>query len=230
MKKFGKFLPKGHILSEALQRRLNVYALTAGAAGVSLLAMAQPSSAEIIYTATNRTLTKDATLYLDLNHDKTIDLVIENRFQEFCNIFGSCRTYASLVALPQGTNELVYNVFGAVAMKSGMGIGPRDAFKGGNGLMAEGINSGTHVSGTWVNVANRYLGLKFTINGQTHYGWVRMTVQTQGGDTITATVTGYAYECLPNTPITAGKTSGASVAESSNDATGTLGSLALGKR
>jgi hypothetical protein len=196
-----------------------------------MLAIAQPSSAEIIYTPANQTIAKDDTFYLDLNHDKTIDLVIENRYNTFRNIFGSRYTTAALDAILPGTNQVVYNAYGAVALKSGMGIGPRDAFKGGLELMVLGDSQVSHASGSWVNVSNRYLGVKFNIRGETHYGWVRLSVQTQGGLTINATLTGYAYESLPNIPITAGKTQGpADHAESNDPAEGTLGKLALGSR
>jgi len=32
-------------------------------------------------------------------------------------------------------------------------------------------------SGPWKNLENRYLGLKFSIAGRTHYGWVRLSVK-----------------------------------------------------
>jgi hypothetical protein len=229
MKKCAKLVREEHAVSTAFHRRLNAYALAAGAAGVGLLAVAQPSSAEIIYTPANQTIAKDDTFYLDLNHDGITDVVIENRYHTFRNIFGSRYFSAALDALP-GTNGVVDNAYGAVAMKAGMGIGPRDTFKGGVEPMAVGDSQASHVSGSWVNVTNRYLGVKFNIRGETHFGWVRMTVQTQGGLTINATLTGYAYESLPNTPITAGKTSGPADAESSNVTAGTLGSLASGKK
>jgi len=57
-------------------------------------------------------------------------------------------------------------------------------------------------------VNNRYLGVKFEIKGQTHFGWARLNVQVQLPLTITATLTGYAYETIPNKPIMAGKTKG----------------------
>ena len=41
--------------------------------------------------------------------------------------------------------------------------------------------------------------------GETHYGWARLSVQVQLPLTITATLTGYAYETIPNTSINAGQ-------------------------
>ena len=59
--------------------------------------------------------------------------------------------------------------------------------------------------GNWLNVTNRYLGFSFKINGKTHYGWARMNVQIKGLR-IVGTLTGYAYETIPNKSIMAGRT------------------------
>jgi hypothetical protein len=81
--------------------------------------------------------------------------------------------------------------------------------------------------GSWVNVKNRCLGVKFKIKGKIHYGWARLSVQVQFPLTITATLTGYAYETIPNKAIIAGKTKGP---EDSAEQPATLGRLALGRR
>jgi hypothetical protein len=63
--------------------------------------------------------------------------------------------------------------------------------------------SGASYFGRWFNATKRYLGLKFEINGKIHYGWTRLSVI--GRQRITATLTGYAYETIPNKPINAGQ-------------------------
>ena len=61
------------------------------------------------------------------------------------------------------------------------------------------------VEGPWGgNPKNRYLGVRFRIDGQIHYGWVRLTVLTQPTGTWSATITAYAYETVPNKAIKAG--------------------------
>jgi hypothetical protein len=50
-----------------------------------------------------------------------------------------------------------------------------------------------------------YLGLKFVINGKTHYGWARFKPH-QGLNNYY--LTGYAYETIPNKPITTGQIKG----------------------
>ena len=67
--------------------------------------------------------------------------------------------------------------------------------------------------------------MKFTINGKVHYGWARLSVTNlKGKFRITATLTGYAYETIPNKPIIAGKTKGPDVIA----LPATLGHLARG--
>jgi hypothetical protein len=78
-----------------------------------------------------------------------------------------------------------------------------------------------------VKVKNRYLGVMFKIKGKIHYGWARLSVQVQFPLTITATLTGYAYETIPNKAIIAGKTKGP---EDTAEQTATRGRLALGRR
>lgn len=79
-------------------------------------------------------------------------------------------------------------------------------------LKMGGINqSGPNYYGPWENsgkgVKNRYLGLRFTFKGKIHYGWARLNFPNPPG----ATLTGYAYETVPNKPIITGKTKGPDV-------------------
>jgi hypothetical protein len=65
-------------------------------------------------------------------------------------------------------------------------------------------------------VKNRYLGIEFMIKGKIHYGWARLSVSVDNdGLDIEGTLTGFAYETIPNKPIITGKTEGPE--EGSND-------------
>jgi hypothetical protein len=57
-------------------------------------------------------------------------------------------------------------------------------------------------------VKNRYLGLRFIIKGETHFGWARLNVACNLGSKKIGLLTGYAYETIANKPIIAGKTKG----------------------
>jgi hypothetical protein len=63
------------------------------------------------------------------------------------------------------------------------------------------------LTGKWHDVTDRYLGVSFSIRGKTHFGWARLTVHDKG-HAITAVLTGYAYETIPNKAIITAKTNG----------------------
>jgi hypothetical protein len=65
------------------------------------------------------------------------------------------------------------------------------------------------------NLKDRYVGVRFLIGGQTHYGWIRLTVTTSTdpqGPAMSAKITGYAYETVANKAIKAGTTATATSA------------------
>lgn len=54
----------------------------------------------------------------------------------------------------------------------------------------------------WANKAERFLGLKFDINGRKHYGWAQLEVKSA----TEWTIKDYAYNATPDKPILAGQT------------------------
>jgi hypothetical protein len=226
-------------LSNSINRHLNLYTLTAAAAGVGIMALAQPVQAKIVYTPANEKFP----VTLDLNHDGIGDfaLALGDR-ADSQDVWGFAWAYAPR---SNPSNEIVATAKGgyepAVALRSGERIGSGRLFGNGDILVEHLSHFGRGSSYTkwfdqWGNggkgLKNRYLGLKFMIKGKVHYGWARVTVTTSGNN-FTATLTGYAYETIPNKSIIAGKTKGkddesvASVAAPS-PASQTLGMLALG--
>jgi hypothetical protein len=221
-------------LPESIHEHLNMYAIAAGAAGVGILALAQPAEAKIVYTPANVKIVVNHQYNLDLNHDGVTDFTIENPFR-----FHIDRLYASAAA----GNGVVGGKNGwagwAAALDRGAQIGSVQTFIAPDAGMAICIQyGGCH--GPWANVMNRYLGLKFITNGKTRYGWARLSVQ--GSIGVVATLTGYAYETIAGQSIKAGQTkeaddpndegfgAGASVTSPIPDApeVASLGMLALG--
>lgn len=206
--KFKRRARNAHAFCSSFQERLNCYARQAGAAGVGLLALAQTSEAKIVYTRAHHVISNNGSYNLDLDHDGITDLTFQIRSSNGCTS-DRCHTSEILRAELARDNQAVHNVFGAVAMKPGMRIGPKNTLHGGREMMAfVGSGTGSSAGGSWVNVNNRYLGVKFSIKGKTHYGWARLSVQVHLPLQITATLTGYAYETVPNKSIIAGKTKG----------------------
>jgi hypothetical protein len=232
-------------LSESVHQQLNMYAIAAGAAGVGVLALAQPAEAKIVYTPAHRVIRLHNNYPIDLNHDGKTDFTIKN--SNFCT--DAC--HYNLFAIP-GPDHKANGIIGyakgsapyylASALKHGARIAPGRQFLDRTAGMIQAAACSTtfcFLSGEWKNVQNRYLGLRFQIKGQTHYGWARLTVKVvrPPNSSITAILTGYAYETIPNKAIIAGKTKGTedtSVEESNATPTApipepaTLGMLAMG--
>lgn len=225
-------------LNHALDHKLFGYAAAAGAAGVSLLALAPPSQAEVVFTPANQLLTRHSALSLDLNNDGVTDFTLREVFDICIETTGGRRapecsefTFQNLYARGNGSNAAAMGATSALALPVRTKVGPEDKF--GNDVSLEfcTTQNGTfqHDSGPWLNVKNLYLGLQFTIEGQIHYGWARLTVSTNKTTCVTkALLTGYAYETEPNTAIITGKLSGADEAGVVERPKATLGGLALG--
>jgi hypothetical protein len=228
-------------LSESIHQQLSMYALAATATGVGVLAFVQPSEAKIVYTPAHLKIPLNTDFFLDLNHDGIHDFVLFN-YSLQCHA-NTCGAGVS-VGPGKAGNEIWGQHDLASALRAGVRIGARghSNFSRSAGLMADWFSSpGTHgrFEGPWANggkgVKNRYLGLKFQINGRTHFGWARLNVAWNHG--FSATLTGYAYETVANRPIITGKTKGPdeisiegqdAVLTAPNPVLTTLGALALG--
>ncbi len=232
-------------ISDSLNRQLNAYAQMASAAGVSVLALAGTSEAKVVYTPTDQVTHVGSPLYIDLNHDGVDDFLLRTDFYR-----GSSGTEIGL--FPSGDQNADNVVAGrrfssgggyffsaASALPAGAQIGPEANFSVRVPFMAAELfkkNGGSQGSdlGPWAGRGNgirdRYLGLKFVVDGEVHYGWARLSVAIghlrQFGD-VSGTLTGYAYETVPDKPIVAGQITGPDVITVQP---GTLGGLALGRK
>jgi len=212
-------------LTVNFSKRLAATAATAGTAG--MLALAQTASADIIYTPANVTLTTGTTFSLDLNHDGNTDFTLAD-FMRSKTFSVSYRRVLDLGG-PANAAAVIASPHNAGALNSGALIGPGASFgtvHNQPALLASilyVIFSRTSSFGNWNNVTNRYLGLRFDIDGQPHYGWARLDVTTRFYPyyDVTGTLTGYAYDTVAGQQVLAGQTS-------STPEPGTLGLLALG--
>jgi len=195
--------------SEHLNHRLNMYSIAAGAAGVGLLALAQPTTGEIVYTPAHVVLAgrSDSSSYeLRFDHSGTVDFYLSAMWTRSVRESGG---FSRIFVTPARQGNRIVGYHGsASALPEGEPIDSGDKFSGKlmawmNTYFGSGFGSG----GKWQNTVDSYLGLKFSLHGETHYGWARLTVSGYEPP-LTATLTGYAYETEPNKRIIAGKTSG----------------------
>jgi len=206
-------------LSPSLQRQISKYAVAASAAGMATLALAQFSDAEIVYTPANKKIETGKTISLDVDGDGVVDFKIRD-----VNGGHGYFYFARLSVLPVEPGNGVwghlssYNSQFASALFPGVAIGAQAPFYSGRNRMAymatstglgAGFWGGETCTGPWANVKHRYLGLKFQINGETHFGWARLSIDCpRESFLITGALTGYAYETTPNHRIKTGQTSG----------------------
>ena len=167
-------------LPEPLHQRLNAYALAASAAGVGMLTITQPAGAKIVYTPTHKYITRTHAVALDLNNDGKRDFNFHETFLTTSSVGEDHSLILSVLPAHKG-NEIVGKAHHASALAAGVQVGPNDRFFLGKKTMAvdyyaDGTGGSGTCAGNWNNVKNRYLGLKFSINGQTHYGWARLNV------------------------------------------------------
>lgn len=208
-------------LTAQLDKNLLAYVAAATAAGVGAFVAPQSAEAEVVYTPAN-VHAQPGTYYLDLNHDGINDFKFVLTHTSRC--VGLCTTngHRHHTAFNSQNGKLqVYGlsnneVFGegsvASALRVGAMVGPEGKFPGGNKMVsANDINSylsDLAADGPWKTspfgsntIRNHFVGFKFLIQGEVHFGWARFTVSTKKGANIAPVLTGYAYETQPNTPI-----------------------------
>jgi hypothetical protein len=233
-------------LSRSLEKNLLAYA---AAATGGLAAFAQPANAEIIYTPSNIPIAEPfeggAITQFDINNDGVSDFAFSN-YSYFSHGLGAA--YLKISPDITGNEIVAVQVKGqkevsAAAMSAGNTVGSAANFQSnGRGLVLGGVFLGsvseTHQGG-FLNVETAYLGLKFLVNGQVHYGWARIKFISPGSYA-GASIAGYAYESVANQPIVVGKTSGTAeksqenrqsaspAASAPNAKSQTLGALAVG--
>jgi hypothetical protein len=206
-------------LKSTLERKLASYATAAGAAGIGVLSLTTPANAEVVYTPAHEKIARDQQINLDLNADGAIDFHVLVDL----NCFTNCQSHLLLLNHGLGTGDVLWSDSGrnAAALRRGQKVGPRKRFTSATYVrMATFVTSsllssstGTDIRGPWANVKHRYLGLKFHIDGQTHYGWARFNVEVNKLTVrvplpqlprVFGTLTGYAYETEPDKAIVAG--------------------------
>jgi hypothetical protein len=231
-------------LPDVTRKKLEMYSLAAAAAGMSIAALSPAAQAEVVFTPAHQKIF-DRGVILDLNHDGLADFEILQR--EF---------------FADGAGVIIYShagnrAFGAASranflsmLPKGYTVGPNSSrFQRGSTstndpiphkflYYCEANSGGRSCTGAWDNGTDgSYVGFKFYIDGEVHYGWARLAVTVQQPNNPKSVhLTGYAYETVANKPIVTGRTSGAaetSVRESGSSANdkrtpATLGRLAAG--
>ncbi|WP_082332027.1 T9SS type A sorting domain-containing protein [Mangrovimonas xylaniphaga] len=144
---------------------------------------------QIVYTDIDPDITTP-NYNLDLNNDSTDDFQFD--------ISDSLETWVNIQ--PQNSNAVLGGYgpwYGSPnVLNNGQVIS-----SGQSAWITAGIFMCNGSWGYWCGKTDKYVGLRFKIGLNTHYGWVRLDVNMN-----TFTIKDYAYNGTPNEPINAGQT------------------------
>ena len=159
------------------------------------------AKAQIIFTDVNPDSLITAQYELDLNNDGTPEFLIEKILDGGINVVraSGISTQDSMAGYYGGFPNVVGYPF---ALSSDVIIGSN------SNLVEGGVMGGDHPlimeDAQWLTGINRYLGLRFAINGETHYGWVKIKITAVYAS---FTVLEYAYNGTAGEAINSGVTS-----------------------
>lgn len=197
------------------------------AAIVVSLGLSSGAQAGIVYHATNIAI---GSYNLDLNGDGVTDFILG--WASHGNCFKTGRSSLALQETPSSGDGALVG-----PLKSGALIGPNQVFSEGAERLVTiyAVRDGIYCrlageSGAWVPVSPKtettgFLGFSFQLDGQTYYGWAKLSVRRLGLQT---TLLGYAYETTPGMPISAGETDVKFTPSSLNFGTVTMGNTVSG--
>jgi hypothetical protein len=229
-------------LSESCNRRLNAYALAASAAGLGLFTLVPGADAKIVYTPANLPLMNQQQVFFDLNQDGINDFSF---YGQSISRRSVSTFFFRLTVSPAQQGNAIWGVEShehascAAALPRGTRVGPKRPFQPDRVVLFDssgGPNGGTAYCPWGGKTGTAYVGLKFSIQGQTHFGWARVKIASMYPYKVS--LTGYAYETIPNKPIITGETKGPDYGTDGQPAPAalsaptprpvTLGALALG--
>ncbi|MFD0766513.1 hypothetical protein ACFQZI_16755 [Mucilaginibacter lutimaris] len=175
----------------------------------------QPSSQHIVYRTLNMKVGYNKNIFLDANADGSTDI-----------------SFSSVLIMRDGKQHLYLSAYGKTSsgnklfVKKGDGlvngslwaypfakderIEPTDANQvtltapqqKASILSVISTGSQTSVDGLWANKTDKYLGFAIKMNGEPHFGWIKLSHDAATNEIV---VSEYAYNKLPGEDIIAGE-------------------------
>jgi len=187
--------------NSTLNKKLKSYSAVAGA--VAAGAVATDANAQVVYTDITDVTVNTAGMgyFLDLDNGGVTDFVIGYENDTLVTSFGNIPVdyvfaYGDVTGNQMDTADVYYVSAHILNDNINSGLDWAD-----DGILAINVTMTTTGFGEWHGVTDRYLGCKFDISGNTHYGWARLDVVAASNS---FTIKDYAYNATPNTPILAG--------------------------
>ena len=191
-------------------KKLKTYSLVAG----TIIGVTHNIKGAIQYTDVNpdSIITTLVSPYLlDLNGDLITDFKFEVGSGVTCSSASVKCTYTNWVKANgfTTTNSVVFTTYiypwlnSAIALSSESLINSMAKFISGSVTMAIEVTIGFSATrGYFIGQTDKYVGLKFKIGANTHYGWMLVDVSSTADTLI---IKSYAYNDVPNQSINAGE-------------------------
>jgi hypothetical protein len=214
--------------TKSFQKELTIYSTIATGVLISF-----SSKGQIIYTD----LIPDVELcgvwgcddeysFIDLNNDGIADFKINIDYDSTTNgstqFYGSSSSTNSLKISAFNNNQVYADPVNQYILKMAAG----QAIDSTKNWVQNGLLFYNHVEsqqeivnkGYWQPYTEGYVGLRIDVNGNTYYGWMRLHIHTYGwGSLVGPAIMDYAYNSIPDAPITASQTIQTSVENSSKE-------------
>ncbi|MBL7882690.1 MAG: T9SS type A sorting domain-containing protein [Bacteroidia bacterium] len=196
--------------NSTLNKKLKSYSALAG----TLIAAGSTADAQIVYTNVNPdvtlTLAGTATYNLDLDNGGVIDFILATGSDTYMynGTFPVPYNYAIVAPNPVTTNAISGDADNnAIAHSLNDPIDNNltwnDQSVSPIQYLGVTIPLISYTVGNFPGTTDKYIGFKFDLAGQTHYGWARVDVSALSNQIV---LKDYAYDATPNTPIPAGAT------------------------
>ena len=141
-----------------------------------------------------------------------VDSLVNASVNIINSVFGTTSSSSTYVAAALNRNASINNNLNnwsnGAATTSTTTYSTSSAF---NGVLLGGkatfssssVSSSTVSVGQFPGAGDKFLGVKFTVGANTHYGWVRLDMS---ANSASITIKDFAFQATPNTPILAGDT------------------------
>jgi len=185
-------------MKEITSLKLSNHLVKYSALSASLVGLAQLNG-QVDYTP-NINETSPGWYFLDLNDDGINDFRIGGGLYYNYIVISDAASY-----LPDGNSFLgeLFNYAYPFALNIDDLIGPTQSqwFSHHSRFGSLNYNSCNYVNSNWCGVTDKFLGLRFKIGSDTHYGWARLDVDYSAANWI---IKDFAYEQTQGVGITAG--------------------------
>ncbi|MCA6363391.1 MAG: T9SS type A sorting domain-containing protein [Bacteroidetes bacterium] len=204
-------------MNSSILKKLKAYSLAAGS-----LTAVSALQGQIVYTDINPDVS--------LNGPSNYNLDMDNNGQPelqffFYSLVDSVSSVSMIYQVVFDNTATLGNLFQSyiafpTPLNNGDSISPaatdwRDSsyFQGAQYLAVYNTYLNQSVSfGNWLGSTDKYVGIRFNINNQPHYGWIRLTIGATANQLV---VKDFAYRTSPGVGLTAGQTTVVGVAEQS---------------